>query len=105
VILGAGDTFYLSPGIVTGVVDAAGSDLFAFSGNFGNVTFDDFVAGSGSTHDTIQFAANDFGTFSQIQSASSQVGADVVIKLDATDSITLNNVTLASLVSADLKFV
>jgi hypothetical protein len=39
------------------------------------------------------------------QPAMSQVGADVLIKLDPTDSITLNNVTLSSLVSADFKFV
>ncbi len=108
--LGSSDTFDVSPGVVTGVINAStvtGSpgDLSEFSGDFGKVTFDDFVGGTGTNHDTIQFAANDFGSFSQVQSASSQVGADVVIKLDATDSITLNNVTLASLVSADFKFV
>ncbi len=104
------DAFDVSPGVVTGVIEASTmtdfpGDLFEFSGDFGNVTFDDFVAGTGTNHDTIQFAANDFSAFSQVQSASSQAGADVVIKIDATDSITLNNVTLASLVSADFTFV
>jgi hypothetical protein len=110
VTLGSSDTFDVSPGIVTGFIQAStvtGSpgDLFEFGGDFGKVTFDDFVAGTGTNHDSIQFAANDFGTFSQVQSASSQVGADVVIKLDASDSITLNKATLSSLVSADFKFV
>jgi trimeric autotransporter adhesin len=105
VTLGASDTFDVSPGIVTGVVNAGASDLFEFSGDFGKVTFNDFVGGTGTNHDTIQFAANDFSTFSQVQAASSQAGSDVVIKLDATDSITLNNVTLSSLASADFTFV
>ena len=34
----------------------------------------------------------------------SQVGSDVMIRLGATDSITLNEVRLSSLVSADFKF-
>jgi hypothetical protein len=49
--------------------------------------------------------ANDFGIFTAVQSAMSQVGADTVIRLDATDSITLVGVTKSSLVSADFKFV
>ncbi len=36
--------------------------------------------------------------------AMSQVGSDVVIRLDATDSITLKNVAVSSLVPADFKF-
>jgi hypothetical protein len=32
-----------------------------------------------------------------------QLGSDVVIRLGATDSITLNDVRLSSLVSADFK--
>jgi hypothetical protein len=32
--------------------------ILAFSGNFGNVTIDKFVAG-GTTHDVISFASND----------------------------------------------
>ena len=34
----------------------------------------------------------------------SQSGSDVMIRLDATDSIALNHVSLSSLVSADFKF-
>jgi hypothetical protein len=33
-------------------------NVLAFSGNFGNVTIDKFVAG-GTTHDVISFASND----------------------------------------------
>jgi hypothetical protein len=107
VTLGVSDTFDLSVGEVTGAVTAAsgGKDLFKFSGNFGNEAINSFIAGTGSTHDTIQFAANDFGSFAAVQKDMTQVGADVVIRLDGTDSITLDNIKLASLVSADFKFV
>jgi hypothetical protein len=54
--LGAQDTFTV--GDVTGAVTASTKDVLAFSGNFGNVTIDKFVAG-GTTHDVISFASND----------------------------------------------
>ena len=101
--LGANVTFTV--GDVTGAVTTSTNDVLAFSGNFGNVTIDKFVAGSGTTHDVISFAANDFSTFTQVHAASTQQGADVVIRLDATDSITLVGVTLSNLVAADFKFV
>jgi cytoskeletal protein CcmA (bactofilin family) len=101
--LGAHDTFTV--GDVTGAVTISTNDVLAFSGNFGNVTIDKFVAGSGTTHDVISFASNDFSTFAQVHAASTQQGADVVIRLDGTDSITLVGVALSHLVSADFKFV
>lgn len=103
VTLGAHDTIYV--GDVTGVVNAKTSDLLEFSGNFGNQTINKFLAGGGSTADVIQFAANDFSSFAQVQGASTQQGSDVVIRLDATDSITLTGVTLSSLVAANYAFV
>ena len=87
------------------MINARASDTFDYHGLFGNETIDSFTAGTGSTHDTLQFAANDFGSFTAVQSAMSQVGADTVIRLDATDSITLVSVTKSNLVSADFKFV
>ena len=104
VSISASDTL-VATGDVKGGISASTNDFFDFGGNFGNVTISNFAAGSGSTHDTIRFATNDFGTFSQVQAASSQQGSDVVIRLDGTDTITLAGVTLSSLVSADFKFV
>ena len=46
----------------------------------------------------------DFASYAALTSAMSQVGSDVMIRLDATNSITLNHVSLSSLVSADFKF-
>jgi hypothetical protein len=102
VTLGAHDTFTV--GDVTGAVTASTNDLLAFTGNFDDVTIDKFVAGSGTRRDVIWFGSNDFSTFAQVHAASTQQGADVVIR-HATDSITLAGVTLSSLVSADFKFV
>jgi Hint domain len=106
VTLGGGDTFSDSQGgAVAGPITASGSNLFEFSGHFGNETVANFTGGAGSIHDTIQFAADDFASFPAVQNAMSQVGPDVVIRLDSADSITLENVTLSNLVSADFQFV
>jgi hypothetical protein len=105
VTLGVSDIIELSVGEVTGAITGKTNDLFAFSGNFGNETIDKFIGGTGSTHDTIRFATNDFGSFAAVQSHMSQVGADVAIRLDGTDTITLAGVKLSNLVSADFKFV
>ena len=83
--LGASDTIDDSRGGITGGINAGASDTFDYHGLFGNETIDTFTGGTGSTHDTIQFAANDFGIFTAVQSAMSQVGADTVIRLDATE--------------------
>jgi len=92
-------------GVVTGGVRAWSSDTFEYEGNFGDETIDKFIGGPGSTHDTIRFATNDFGSFAAVQSHMSQVGSDVVIRFDGTDTIMLAGVKLSSLVSADFKFV
>ena len=105
VTLGNADLVDSSRGEITGAITGATSDLFEFSGNFGNETIDKFIGATGSTRDTIQFAANDFGSFAAVQKAMSQIGSDVVIRLDATDSITLASVALSSVASADFKFV
>jgi hypothetical protein len=102
--LGAKDVANLG-GEITGAINASTNDVLEFSGNFGNETINKFIAGSVSTHDTIQFATNDFGSFAAVQKDMSQVGADVVIRLDGTDSITFANIKLASLVAADFRFV
>ena len=104
--LGSADTYDASSGEVTGAITASSGDLLEFSGNFGAATIDDFAAGPGATHDTIELGVGGLDSYAALTSASamSQVGSNVMIRLDATDSITLNHVTLSSLVSADFKF-
>ena len=104
VTLGSADSFDASQGGVAGTIGASSGDLFEFGGHFGAETIDNFTAGAGSTHDTLEFATSDFANYAALTSAMSQVGSDVMIRLDATDSITLNHVSMSSLVSADFKF-
>jgi VCBS repeat-containing protein len=77
-----------------------GADRFVFSGEFGNDQITDFQA-----NDVIQLDASRFANFAAVQLAASQSGADVVIALDAAHTITLANVTLATLNSGDFLFV
>jgi Ca2+-binding RTX toxin-like protein len=81
---GAGDD------ILTG---GGGKDKFVFSANFGKDVITDFAAGSGGGHDLIHFAASTFSDFTDVQAAMSVNGdGNVVITLDASDTITLTGV-------------
>jgi hypothetical protein len=80
------------------------SDTVDYRGLFGESTINNFIAGSGSTHDILSFAANDFGSFTALSKDMTQVGSDTVIKRDSDDSITLVGVTKTSLVAADFAF-
>lgn len=103
VVLGTGDTLDTSHGEITGTVKAAASDMFDFSGSFGHNTILGF-AWSGATHDTIHFQSDDFANYAAVQAHMAQVGSDVVITLDAGDTIVLENMALAHLVSHDFTF-
>jgi hypothetical protein len=46
-----------------------------------------------------------FADFAAVQAASQQVGSNVVITLDASNAITLQNVTLANLHQNDFNLV
>ena len=104
VTLGSADSFDASQGGVAGTIGASSGDLFEFGGHFGAETIDNFTAGAGPTHDTLEFSTSDFASYAALTHAMSQVGSNVMIRLDATDSIALNHVSLSSLVSADFKF-
>ena len=81
-----------------------GNDTFVFDTGFGNDTITDFTAGSG-VGDVLEFHNNLFANLAAVQSASTQVGADVQITIDAATSILLKNVTLANLVADDFRFL
>ena len=120
VALGAGDKLYLGGGTITGAITASagggtitgaiaassrGGDEFIYSGGWGHETIDRFIGGTGSTHDVIQFNADEFSSLAAVQAAMEQEGSDVLIKLDAADTIVLAGVKLSSLFRADFKFV
>jgi Ca2+-binding RTX toxin-like protein len=78
-------------------------DTFVFAPNFGNDVINDFSAGSRG-HDVIQFSMSVFDSFASVLAHATQVGQDVVIAADATDSLTLKNVKLAALDKTDFHF-
>jgi serralysin len=78
---------------LTGGEDA---DLFVFNAGFGMDTITDL-----KNQDQIQFADGLFEDRRSVLEASEQVGDDVVIRLDANNTITLLDVTLNTLQASD----
>ena len=103
VFLGAGDTLNTSDGTITDTIEAANKDTFDFGGSFGHNTIAGFV-GTTAQHDAIHFASDDFANYAAVQSHMAQVGGNVVITLDATDTIILQHITLAHITTADFTF-
>jgi Ca2+-binding RTX toxin-like protein len=87
--------------ILTG---AAGNDTFVFRPGCGHDSVIDFAT-KGRELDVIEFSKDVFSAYAEVMAASQQVGANVVITMSATDSITLNNVNLSKLNIDDFKFV
>jgi len=63
----------------------------------------DFNANAGEA-DKIEFSATMFADYASVQSAMLQSGSDVVITVDAANSITIKNMTLAGLSQSSFSF-
>ena len=86
-------------------IGEAGADTFSFDAVFGKDVIADFAAG-GTAHDIINFhGSSTLNSFANVLSHATQVGTGVVITADANNTLTLNNVSKASLTSADFRFV
>jgi len=68
-----------------------GHDTFVFAGNFGK----DIVADFHAENDVLEFNRTAFAD--DVLAHSAQVGTDVTVTVDATDSVTLSDTTLAQL--------
>ncbi|MEO8722342.1 MAG: calcium-binding protein [Sphingobium sp.] len=95
-LTGGGGDDYLSGG--------DGIDNFAYHAGFGKDTIADFAA-TGTQHDVLQFDSNIFSDWAHLLGATTQQGSDLLITLDAADTITLKNVALANFTSANASFV
>ena len=97
-VSGDHDAVWLT-GTSTATLDGGSDYLAALPGIQGH----EVVNGFAST-DTIFVWRQDFASWSALQGHISQAGADTVIALDAADTITLKNVTAASLTAAQFYF-
>ncbi|MGE0180705.1 MAG: beta strand repeat-containing protein [Parvularculaceae bacterium] len=101
---GVANTFYAGLGDDT-LYGKSGNDTFVFFAGYDNDTIGDFTGGAGAG-DVIRLIGlgSAFDTFAEVMNAATQVGANTVINFGGGDSITLLNVTKASLVADDFTF-
>ncbi len=78
-----------------------GANTFVFSGITGNDTIADFHP----TQDVVQLHQNAFATFADVLAHAAQVGSDVVITADASNSITLHNTAVSQLTNTNVHLV
>jgi len=82
----------------------AGDDLFVFRNGDGADTINDFQAGA-TTDDAIDLSGHSgANSFTEVQTAATQVGADTVIDLGAGDSVTLIGINVNDLDQDDFLF-
>lgn len=87
------------------IIGNGGADTFVFSNAiFGKDAVTDFTA-TGSKHDTLQFDHSIFASAADVLAHAAQVGKDVVITYDATDTVTLVGVHLNQLTAQDFHIV
>jgi hypothetical protein len=95
-VTGNGNTLVMTGATAT---VSGNSDGFAFQAAFGQNS----ITGFGST-DTAQFAASYFANWAALQSHMTQSGANTLITLDASDTVTLANVAMSSLQASQFSF-
>src|SRR5262249_39525257 len=96
------DTLTGGPGDDTLYGNAGGGSL-VFDRGFGHHTIGGFPAGR-RRRDNLNFATSMFANFGAVKSHMAQVGSDVVITYDGANAVTLKNVSIGSLTSADFTF-
>ena len=86
------------------ITAGTGPDTFVFHAGFGAESITGFAT-SGSAADVLQFDKSEFADWAHLLGATKQVGANLQITLDASDVLTLKNITLASFTSSSAHFV
>ena len=82
------------------MVGGPGADLFVFIDGFGTDTITNFASGE-DLIDLSGVTNPDWATFADVQAHASQVGADTLIDLGGSNTITLLGVAAASLTAAE----
>jgi Ca2+-binding RTX toxin-like protein len=105
-IFGAGGNDSLTGGAgADSLVGGNGNDTFIYNLGFGLDVITDFTLGTGQTDVLRLLLGTAFDSFSEIMAAASQVGANTVFNIDATNSITCNNTLKSNFVADDFIFV
>ena len=78
-----------------------GNDTFVFTG----ITGKDVVADFQPNNDVLQLSHNVFANFAAVLAHAAQVGSDVTITVDASNSVTLHNTTLSQLTNNNIHIV
>jgi Ca2+-binding RTX toxin-like protein len=86
------------------ITGGLGNDRFVFRMGDGSDTVTDFTAGGSADHVRLAGWGASFDTFAEVIAAADQVGADTVIDFGNGQTLTLQNVTLGNLTSADFLF-
>ena len=115
VVNGSYDALYLNSAqaVLNGSADTvyfAGQSTLSLNGNYIGLNFAakmgvDVIAGFNAT-DVLHLSASDWASFAALKGSGdlTQSGADTIIKLDASDSITLTGVQASSLTAGEFKF-
>jgi Ca2+-binding RTX toxin-like protein len=98
------DDRFDSNGLANIFTGNAGNDTFFFQPGFGQDVVTDFQGNGAAAGDTIRFGTGTFANFAAVQAAMTQQGSNVVITLDAGNSVTLQNTTIAQLNAQDFLF-
>jgi hypothetical protein len=98
-VIGSSDTINFS-GSSTATL-AGINEVLAFGQGIGGL---DLINSFGST-DTLQLSKTDFANFTALSNHLTQSGANAVITLNVSDTITLANVTASSLTSTQFSFL
>jgi hypothetical protein len=91
-------TLFGAPGET--MIGGNGRDTFVFEPGFGRDTVANFHTNNG----VLQFNPALLTNYAAAMTDAKQVGVDTVITVDANDSVTLQNVTLAHLASSNFHF-
>ena len=92
IIMGGNDDNFIDGGPGNDVlVGGFGQNNFQVSAGNG----DDVIYGFNANHDTVRMPGTTFSTFAQVQAAMTQVGADVVLQIDPTETLTFRGVTVS----------
>jgi hypothetical protein len=81
------------------------NDMFIFASGFGQDKISDFEAGTGVADVISLSLGTAFDSYAEVMAATSQVGADTVITIDASNKITLTGVLTSALGADDFAFI